>query len=94
MCARHLKPDAIRQYQAEERTLIARRVRTERYRLKALMDAMRADELAPPAKVVQLCAELNHHYGGTFFNNCYSMGDVVRLHIKLMLLGRPKVSGS
>ncbi|MDO7875833.1 hypothetical protein Q5H93_13910 [Hymenobacter sp. ASUV-10] len=93
MCARHLKPEAIRQYQAEERTLIARRVRTERYRLKALMDAMRADELAPPVKVTQLCAELNHHYGGTFFNNCHSMGDVVRLHIKLMLLGRPKASG-
>ncbi|GAA4370974.1 hypothetical protein GCM10023185_45990 [Hymenobacter saemangeumensis] len=91
MCARNLKPETVRQYQAEERTLIARRVRTERYRLKDLFDAMRQDELAPPEKIQQLCQELNQHYKAPHFDRCRSMGDVVRLHIKLMLIRQLRV---
>jgi len=85
MCSRFLKPEAIRQYQTEERVLMMRRVRRGRSRLKALMDCMRHDELAPAAKVDQLKAELNQHHRTTAFTRCDSMGDLVRQNLMLML---------
>ncbi|AMJ64910.1 hypothetical protein [Hymenobacter sp. PAMC 26628] len=85
LCARLLKPSTIHQYQAEERTLMARRARAERYRLKALLDVMRGQELAPPDKVNELKAALNRHHRTQKFDSCDSMGDVVRLNLWLML---------
>ncbi|WP_375416723.1 hypothetical protein [uncultured Hymenobacter sp.] len=86
LCMELLTPETQRQYQTEERTLMARRARSERYRLKALLDLMRRDELAPPAKIQQLSRELNHFHRTTHFERCRSMGDLVRLNLKLMLL--------
>ncbi|SNR71801.1 MULTISPECIES: hypothetical protein [Hymenobacter] len=85
LCSRFLKPESIRQYQTEERVLMLRRVRLERYRLKALMDCMRRDDLAPTEKLQQLRLELNHHHGTTKFDHCHTMGDMVRLNLQLML---------
>ena len=48
LCGRLLKPETIRQYQTEERTLMARRARSERHRLKDLIDCLRRDEVSPP----------------------------------------------
>ncbi|MCB2408330.1 hypothetical protein [Hymenobacter lucidus] len=90
MCSQLLKTETIRQYQAEERTLIARRVRLERYRLKALMDVMRRDETSTPEKTAQLKQQLNQHYATTAFDRCRSMGDVVHQNLKMMLLARPR----
>ncbi|PJJ59158.1 hypothetical protein [Hymenobacter chitinivorans] len=90
MCSRLLKTETIRQYQAEERTLIARRVRLERYRLKNLMDIMRRDETSTDEKTAQLKQQLNAHYGSTAFDRCRSMGDVVHQNLKMMLLARPR----
>jgi hypothetical protein len=81
MCARHLKPEAIRQYQTEERALMARRARAERHRLRDLLDVMRQHELAPPEKVAQLKAELNRAHRTTAFDKCDSMGDIVRQNL-------------
>jgi hypothetical protein len=85
MCSRFLKPESNRQYQAEERVLMLRRVRVERYRLKSLLDAMRQEALAPPEKIRRLCLELNTHHKTNEFDGCDSMGDVVRLNLKLVL---------
>ncbi|UOG76149.1 hypothetical protein MTX78_06010 [Hymenobacter tibetensis] len=85
MCSRFLKAETIRQYQTEERVLMLRRVRLERYRLKALMDCMRREELAPPEKVAQLQTELNLHHKTSAFNRCRNMGDIVRQNLKLVL---------
>ncbi|MCR5886939.1 hypothetical protein LRS06_03935 [Hymenobacter sp. J193] len=86
LCARLLSPESIRQYQTEERTLMLRRARAERYRLKDLLDCMRQETLAPPAKVAQLRQELNEHHHTTRFDRCDSMGDIVRLHLKMMVV--------
>ena len=81
MCARHLKPESIRQYQTEERALMARRARAERHRLRDLLDVMRQHELAPPEKVAQLKAELNRYHRTEAFEKCDSMGDLVRQNL-------------
>ncbi|MBC6988441.1 MULTISPECIES: hypothetical protein [Hymenobacter] len=89
LCSKLLKAETIRQYQTEERTLMARRARSERYRLKDLIDCMRADDISPAEKTEQLKAELNEHHHTQEFNRCRSMGDVVRLNLRLML-ARPR----
>ncbi|MCC2548169.1 hypothetical protein LJY25_17095 [Hymenobacter sp. BT175] len=88
MCGQLLTAESIRQYQVEERTLIAGRARVERYRLKTLIDCMRQDTLAPPDKIRRLKDELNRHHRTTRFDRCDSMGDIVRLNLKIMLAGR------
>ncbi|UOQ96938.1 hypothetical protein MUN81_17045 [Hymenobacter sp. 5317J-9] len=85
MCAALLKPETVRQYQTEERALMAGRARAERHRLKALLDVMREHDLAPVEKVEQLKAELNRYHHTDAFDACDSMGDLVRLHLWVML---------
>ncbi|MGI4885228.1 MAG: hypothetical protein ACRYFR_09745 [Janthinobacterium lividum] len=85
LCARLLKPENVRQYQTEERTLMARRARTERHLLRALLDVMRQHALAPTEKVAELRGTLARYHQSTAFAACDSMGDVVRLHLWLML---------
>ena len=85
LCARLLKPSTVRQYQTEERTLMARRARAERHRLQALLDVMRRQQLAPVAKVDELKTVLNRYHRTDKFDRCDSMGDVVRLNLWLML---------
>jgi hypothetical protein len=88
MCSKLLTTESLRQYQTEERALMARRVRAARYRLKALIDCMRADEISTSEKTQQLKDDLNHHHHTDLFSRCQSMGDVVRLNLRLMLLGQ------
>jgi hypothetical protein len=64
---------------------MARRARSERYRLKDLIDCLRQDEVSPPEKVEQLKEQLGLHHRTDQFRRCHSMGDVVRLNLKLML---------
>ncbi|MFD1466812.1 hypothetical protein ACFQ48_01145 [Hymenobacter caeli] len=85
LCARLLKPENVRQYQTEERTLMARRARAERHRLRALLDVMRAHDLAPPEKVEELKTALNRYHRTQKFDYCDSMGDLVRQNLWLML---------
>ncbi len=91
LCGRLLKPETIRQYQAEERTLMGRRARSERHRLKDLIDCLRRDTISPREKVNQLKQELNRHHGTKQFSRCRGMGDVVRLNLKMMLISPKKV---
>ncbi|WP_317043713.1 hypothetical protein [Hymenobacter glacialis] len=85
LCAQLLKPETLRQYQTEERALMARRARAERHRLRDLLEVMRGHQLAPPEKVMQLKAELNRYHKTDVFDKCDSMGDIVRQNLWLML---------
>jgi hypothetical protein len=66
-----------RQYQEEERSLIRQRARSERERLRSLLDTMRIDELAPEAHVAELRAGLGEHYKNQAFERCQTMGALV-----------------
>jgi hypothetical protein len=82
---KHLNRDSIQQYQTEERTLIAFRLASSRYRIKELLDIMKGDELSSPQKTIQLASELDEYYGIGQFGRCRSMGELVKCHLKQTL---------
>jgi hypothetical protein len=82
---KHLNKDSIEQYQTEERTLMAFRLATSRYRVKELLDIMTSDTISTPEKIIQLKTELNTFYTNTAFKNCKSMGQIVKTNLKQSL---------
>ena len=77
--------DTTKQYQYEERTLIARRLNIQSERLHYLLDCMRKDQISRQSKVEELKKELNQFLKTKEFNNCKNMGDVLEVNLKLML---------
>ena len=83
---KHINEEVINQYRREERTMIARRIHASQEQLQALLAAMEQDVIAPAEKLQQLKNELSTHYK-TDFNNCQSMGDVLRQCLNLLTAG-------
>lgn len=79
-----LSPETIRQYQKEERTLIARRSISSHFRLNQLVDVMDRDTISPKEKVTQLSKELATHYKDSSFLDCTSMGEIVRNSLRIL----------
>ncbi|MBL4587622.1 MAG: hypothetical protein JKX84_11295, partial [Flavobacteriales bacterium] len=75
----------LKQYQAEERSLIARRLIASRYRIKDLIDCMETDTISTVEKVEQLRSELAKHHKNDAFLNFDKMGTILKLHLKLSL---------
>lgn len=75
----------VKQYQAEERSLIARRLIAARYRLKDLIDCMEEDTISTPEKVEQLGKDLAAHHKNDDFLACEKMGSILKLHLKMSL---------
>ncbi|MDB5252837.1 MAG: hypothetical protein JWP27_2006 [Flaviaesturariibacter sp.] len=75
---KHLNPDSIAQYQAEERTLIAYRVAAERYRIMDLLNIMGRDNISTPEKRAQLKEQLAEHFDNPSFLRCRTMGELVK----------------
>jgi hypothetical protein len=80
----HINQEVIKQYQSEERTLIARRILSSRQQLKALLEVMEQDQISPPEKTDQLIAELSKHYE-IDFSDCKSMGEILRKCLNLLI---------
>ena len=81
----YLAPENVVQYQKEERSLIANRVRVSHGRFDALMDVMREDIVTDEGYVARLRALLAWHYGDNRFEKCLTMGDLVYTSIQLLL---------
>jgi hypothetical protein len=81
----HLNKESIEQYRFEERTMITFRLVSSRYRIKELLDIMKADEISTPEKISQLINELNSYHKTTLFNKCRSIGDIVKTNLKQSL---------
>lgn len=81
----HLHPDVIRQYQIEERSLFARRVRAEFHRLSDLQRTLAQEELSLPEKIVELREELARHHLQKKFLQCTTMPQILHLHIKSII---------
>lgn len=75
----------VNQYQAEERSLIARRLIASRYRIKDLIDCMELDVISSPEKIEQLKNDLTLHHKNDAFLNFDKMGSILKLHLKLSL---------
>lgn len=85
LCGERLNLETAQQYQAEERTLIAKRLISSRYRLKDLVDCMRHDTVSDEAKIKMLATELAEHHSNDEFLDLTNMGEILRLHLKSML---------
>ncbi|MHA4810092.1 hypothetical protein ACX0G9_18405 [Flavitalea flava] len=85
LCLRHLNRESIEQYQTEERTMMAFRVASSRFRLMDLLNIMAKDEIYRPEKLLQLKTELADHFKSTAFLKCKSMGQLVKRQLKQTL---------
>ena len=85
MTLKRLSKDAIEQYQAEERTLMASRLTIIRHRLLHLLNIMQQDELSTVEKTEQLKMELAEHFACDKYLTCTSMGEVVKTNLKHIL---------
>ena len=83
---KHLNKESIEQYQTEERTMMAFRVASSRFRLMELLNIMSRDHaISSPEKLLQLKTELAGFFKNPAFLKCRSMGQVVKRQLKQTL---------
>jgi hypothetical protein len=80
-----MTPESVWQYQIEERSMIASRLKSESQRVYDLMDVMSKDEIAPLENVDQLKSELAKHYHDDRFLACQTMGEIVWHSLELVM---------
>ncbi|HSB94151.1 MAG TPA: hypothetical protein VLC28_13600, partial [Flavitalea sp.] len=85
LTTRYLNTDSIEQYQTEERTMMAFRLASNRYRMMDLLSIMGKDTISTPVKINQLATELNEHFHVSRFSNLNSMGKILKIHLKQTL---------
>jgi hypothetical protein len=85
MCVKYINRETVRQYQLEERSLMAGRVKKSRFRLATLLDVMENDHLSQKEKIEQLRAELAEHYKKSNFLKCKTMGRIMKLSLEHLL---------
>jgi hypothetical protein len=86
LALQHLNKDSIEQYQTEERTMMAFRVASSRFRLMHLLNIMSADKpLSSPEKLLELKTGLAEYFGNPAFLKCRSIGQVVKRQLKQTL---------
>lgn len=86
MVLEHFNKDVISQYQTEERSLIIRRMRAQRSRLKDIKDVLLEEELSTPEKITQLRKELAEYHEDERMLSCDTMVKILEMHMKLFLL--------
>jgi hypothetical protein len=82
---KHLNGESMAQYQMEERTLVALRMASSRYRILELLTIMSGDVISTTDKVAQLKEALSEHFGTTQFHKCKSMGTMVKQTLRVAL---------
>jgi hypothetical protein len=75
----------VTQYQLEERSLIAVRIKNEQVRFEELMKILVADRISDDRKVAILKKELGAHHQTDVFQNCDTMGAIILAHLNLLL---------
>lgn len=81
----HMRQETVKQYQLEERSLIAGRVKASMSQFKTLMKVMIKDQISRPDKIQQLKEELGYHHKTKAFKDCDTMGEIVWTNIQLLL---------
>lgn len=85
LCTSLLNYETMRQYQQEERTLMARRFTAARPQLESVIHCMRQDPLSTPEKIGRLRAELAAYHRDAGFSRLQTMGDILWRHIQACL---------
>ncbi|WP_297334955.1 hypothetical protein [Algoriphagus sp.] len=82
----YITPESMRQYQREERSLIASRVKSSHFEIEDILSAMEKDEIAPQSNIISLREELSRHYQNGRFLVCKNMGNILRLSLEQVLI--------
>lgn len=86
-----LNKESIEQYQAEERTKVVFRLASSRWRIKELIDIMYKDTISTPEKIDNLKVELANHFHQISFLKAKTMGQIVKIQLKQILLKKLKL---
>ena len=86
LVVQHLNAEVVRQYQQEERALIARRIKAHRHRIRDLRDVIMTDQVSTPEKISRLGHELARHYDDAVFSRCKTMGEIIERSLKRLLV--------
>lgn len=82
---RCMTPETVKQYQKEERSLIAHRYKVSKKNVTALLGAMSKDNISTPENVTSLKKDLARHYKEKAFLKCSNMGEIVRQSLETVL---------
>jgi len=85
---KHMKPELELQYQKEERSLIANRVKSSGINLTALLNAMTRDTISTPENIKSLKKDLAKLYNDDEFLKCVNMGEIVKTSL-IMVFKHP-----
>ncbi|MFN3852690.1 MAG: hypothetical protein ACK4NY_24895 [Spirosomataceae bacterium] len=83
---KYMTPESVRQYQIEERTLIASRYRDEKVRMHDLLETMKKDTICLPDNLEKLKSELARFHKNEAFYRCTTMGEVVEMNLNALLV--------
>lgn len=86
LAMKHLNAEVVKQYQQEERSLIARRIKVQRHRIKDLRDVIMTDRVSFPDKITRLGEELAQHYHDPIFAKSKTMGEIIERSLKRLLV--------
>jgi len=79
---KHLNKESVEQYRAEERTLMAFRLTSAKYRIKELLDNMHNAQISSTEKIFQLKEELAEYFDEPGFLRAETMGQIVKKQLK------------
>jgi hypothetical protein len=82
---KHMTGTTVRQYQKEERSMIASRIRYSSRQIGDLMKFMVHSRLSRDEYVDQLSEELADHYADHRFLHCDTMGKIVKLSLETLI---------
>jgi hypothetical protein len=82
---KYITPESMRQYQREERALMATRVKTAHKEIEDVLRAMEHDRISLPKNVEQLRENLAIHYQNREFLECKNMGEILRKSLEQLL---------
>ncbi len=82
---KHMNPKTVNQYQLEERSLIAARIKSNVDRVQELLGIMQITQISSPEKVKLLSKELTKHHHSDTFHSCKNMGEIVLANLQLLL---------
>lgn len=91
---KYMSHQTMTQYQLEERSLIAGRMKASYIQFEDLMEVMTEDKISTPAKVMKLGEELAAHHNSRAFDYCINMGQIVKTNVDLLLHKEFKQSAS
>ena len=84
-----MTPETVKQYQKEERSLIATRLKASKEKIDQLLEAMSEDRISLPANVDSLRKDLARHYKNRDFLSCNSMGEILKKSLDTVLEQKP-----